>query len=117
MNAETINQEFDKNAAKFVDGVVVAKGAITGVLNQACGGDDNRHLVLKALTGSTSSRSMSEAQWFALLQFVQPYKPEGGRWQSQRGDDLRVECGILLTAQADQEGQLKMFEEASHENR
>ena len=110
MNATEIKQEFDKNAAKFADGVVVAKGAITGVLNQACGGDDNRHLVLKALTGSTSSRSISERHWFALLQFVQPYKPEGQRWQSQRGDDLRVECGILLTAQADQEGQLKMFE-------
>jgi len=53
---------------------------------------------------------MSEAQWFALMHFVQPYKPEGQRWQSQRGDDLRVDCGILLTAQADQEGQLKMFE-------
>jgi len=55
MNANEIKQEFDKNVDRFVDGVVVAKGAITGVLNQACGGDDNRHLVLKALTGSTSS--------------------------------------------------------------
>ena len=110
MNANEIKQEFDKNVNRFVDGVIIVKGAIIGVLNQACGGDDNRHIVLKALTGSTSSRSMSEAQWFALLHFVQPYKPEGQRWQSQRGDDLRVECGILLTAQADQERQLKMFD-------
>lgn len=108
--AKKIIEQFKADVKGFVVGEVFSKGAITGVLSKACGGDSNRYLILKVLTGKTSSKFLDEAEWYALLKMVQPYKPEGGHWMSKREEELRLACGALLTFQADQQGQAKMFE-------
>lgn len=110
MFAEEIIEEFNQNVDKFVDGTVFHQGSITGVLEKACGGKENRYLVLKVLTGHTSSKDLNNAQWNALYHFVKPYKPEGGKWTTQRGEnELAAMCGALLTLHATQEGQIDMF--------
>lgn len=110
MNAQEIVDEFNHNVSKFQNGEVLAKGAITGVLEKACGGKENRYLVLKELTGYTSSKKLSEAQWYGLLCLVQPHKPQGGHWTTQRGKtDLQIICGALLARHAMQDGQIAMF--------
>lgn len=110
MYAQEIVDEFNHNVAKYQDGEVLAKGAITGVLEKACGGKENRYLVLKVLTGHTSSKELTEAQWYGLLCLVQPHKPQGGHWTTQRGEaDLQIICGALLARHATQEGQIDMF--------
>jgi len=108
MNAQSIIQEFKTNVSKFSDGDVLAKGAITGLLERACGGKANRYLVIKVLTGKTSSKLLTEAEWYAFLLLVQPEKPVGGHWQSARGDELRVMCQNLLTEAVSQPGQMQM---------
>lgn len=97
--ADQIVEEFKTNLDKFVDGEVLAKGAITGILEKACGGKEKRYQVLKVFTGKTSSKELTEAEWYGLLMFVQPYKPEGGKWQSQRGPELESMCKALLENQ------------------
>lgn len=108
MNAQETINEFKSNVSKFHGGEVLAKGAITGILERACGSAANRYLVLKVLTGKTSSKLLDEAEWYGLLCLVQPEKPTGGRWQSARGDDLRVACHQLLTEAVSRPGQMKM---------
>lgn len=112
MNAQDIINEFKDNVGRFSGGEIIAKGAITGILEKACGGKENRYLVLKVLTGKTSSKLLDEAEWYGLLCLVQPYKPAGGHWTTQRGEnDLKAICGAILGFHAAQEGQLEMFVE------
>jgi hypothetical protein len=48
------------------------RGLITGRLNSYCRGDANRKQFLKALTGHSSSKDMSDAEWLALRWFLDP---------------------------------------------
>jgi hypothetical protein len=48
------------------------KGLITGNLNSYCRGDANRKQFLKALTGHSSSKDMTDAEWEALQWFLDP---------------------------------------------
>ena len=92
------------------------RGACRGALNKACGGDDNRKLILKALTGSTSTKSLTTNQWYALFRFVFPYenseftfKSEAtGKWAGR--EELSAWCGAIMTHVLEQEGQITMFE-------
>lgn len=104
---EDFKADLDKYPGTPVENGI--KGAINGILDKACGGKANRYLVLKVLTGKTSSKELHETEWYALLCLVQPFKPEGGRWQSQRGIALDSMCGALLHLQASQNGQTAMF--------
>lgn len=109
MNAQEIKQEFERNrdTAPVTE---INMGAVVGVLNKACGGDDNRHLIIKWLTGKISAKSLTPSELYALWCIVQPTKPEGGKWTTARGEDeLKRICGIILTAAVDQDGQQKMF--------
>lgn len=109
MNAEEIKQQFEHDKAEYA-GQIFHHGTVVGVLNKACNGEANRRLVLKALTGKTSSKLLTDAEFYALHRFVQPYKPEGFTWMSQK-DNLEQLCGILMTSLVDQPGQTKMFED------
>jgi hypothetical protein len=109
MNASEIKRLFDLDK-ETNSGAIFHRGTVIGVLNTACHGESNRRLVLKVLTGKTSSKLLTDDEFYALHQFVLPYKPEGGKWMSQR-DDLEAMCGALLTAAVDQPGQEKMFSE------
>ena len=114
MNAAEIKRLFELDKASNT-GVLFHRGTVIGVLNTACGGEANRRLVLKELTGKTSSREFTDDEFYALHQFVLPYKPEGGKWISQRGN-LDLLCGALLTAAVDQPGQTKMFSDTPPES-
>lgn len=109
MNAEETIQEFKSNCEKYSGGQNDYKGVITGLLNKACGGEANRYLVLKALTGKTSSKLLTEAEWYGLLLLIHPEKPEGGKWQSAIGDhELSMICGRILGFSSKQDGQLEI---------
>jgi hypothetical protein len=101
MEADVIKREFQHDVDAFVTGVMFHKGSVVGVLKKHCRSDADYRLVLKSLTGHTSSKDMSEAQFHALYKFVLPFKPEGGKWDSQRGDDLTVMCNALVNAAVD----------------
>lgn len=84
--------------------------AALGTISKASGGDANRKLVQKALTGKTSSREMSDAEKYALTKFASPAKI-GGHWESEHGTRLVDMCHLLLEDLARQEGQAEMFGE------
>ena len=106
--ADDVIQEFKNEMDKY-DGENYPpgmQGAIIGTLEKACGGKDNRKLVLKLLTGHTSSKDLHPAQWYALYKLVLPYKPEGGKWGSGN-PELEYLCNCLLSKTVDQSGQTK----------
>ena len=110
MNADSIKQEFNENMDKYNGEETYNAGmcgAIIGTLEKACNGKDNRKLVLKQLTGHTSSKDLHLAQWHALYKLVLPFKPENGKWGSGNLELERI-CSILLNASVDQPGQMKM---------
>lgn len=112
MNAAEIIAQFEHNVIRFVSGVVFSQGSVVGILKKACRSDSDYRLVLKALSGKTSSKELTDAQWHALYLFVLPCKPEGGKWQSQHGDlELAKMCDSLVRNAVDQPGQTQMFED------
>jgi hypothetical protein len=48
------------------------KGLIVGTLNKYCRSDNNRKQFLKALTGQSSSKDLTNAEWQALRMFLDP---------------------------------------------
>lgn len=110
MTQDEIISEFKANCEKYQEGGEVHnKGGIIGILTKACGNSENRHLVLRVLTGKFSSKLLSEPEWYGLLCLVQPEKPVGGHWQSKRGDyELKQMCGELLRRSVSQPGQMEM---------
>jgi len=106
MNADKIIKEYKENCAKYSGGIIDLKGAITGLLNRACGGDANRYMLLKVLTGKTSSKLLTNAEWYGLLCLVGPEKPVGGKWQSSRSDsELWQICQNVIRKAVEQPGQ------------
>ena len=84
--------------------------AALGAISKASGGEANRKLVQKALTGKTSSREMNDAEKYALCKFAAPAKI-GGHWASEHGMFLIDMCHLLLEDMARQDGQVEMFAE------
>jgi hypothetical protein len=82
------------------------KGAINGILKRACGGDDNRHLVLKYLCGVTSSNGLSAAQWMVLEEMIKPAKPFS-EWIANNEKFQRA-INAVLADLPKQEGQEEM---------
>jgi len=112
MNIREIKAMFEHERDGFVPGIEFHRGTVIGVLNKACHGDANRKLVMKYLTGKTSSSLLTDAEFYAFYKLALPFKPEGGKWTTQRGEaELASICGTILAASLDQEGQLKMFSE------
>jgi len=110
MNAEEAVKKFKDDVENFVDGEVFHQGSVIGVLEKACGGKENRYLLLKALTGKTSSKLLTHAEWYALCKLVLPYKPQNGHWTTQHGEnDLHNLCGAILTRFWAENGQISMF--------
>jgi len=102
MTADKLKVAFNRYVSSFIGGEVFHQGTIVGVLKKCCGSDANYRLVLKALTGKTSSKLLSPAEWYAIFRFVAPYKPEGGKWQSQHTDEeLSSWCNVLVNSMID----------------
>lgn len=103
MNADEIKNQFNDNMTRYDSAVLYSKGSVVGILKKACRMNDGDYrLVLKALTGKTSSKEITEEQFYALYKFVQPVKPEGSKWQSGKGDDeLQKECDALVRSSVD----------------
>lgn len=115
---ESIKEGFEEYINKYDGGTMDKRfqGAVIGTLEKACGGKpENRHRVLRMLTGHTSSKELNEAQWYALGQLTLPFKPDGGKWTSGN-QHLEEVCNALLNADVDQPGQAKMFEYPELEN-
>ena len=111
MNAEQIKKHFDYKVGMVVTQYNInpgIKGAINGIITRACGGDENRKLVLKYLTGVTSSKELNAAQWIVLAEMVKPDKPPFGGWQSANPKFQSV-INAILAELPKQEGQGEMF--------
>ncbi len=106
MLADMIILEFQRDVDKHIDSVI-RLGTVVGVLKGACRSDSDYRLVLKALTGKTSSKELTQAQIYALFNLVQPYKPDGGKWQSKR-NNLTQMCDALIRKMVDVPEQEKM---------
>lgn len=106
MLADMIILEFQRDVDKHIDSAIHL-GTVVGVLKGACRSDSDYRLVLKALTGKTSSKELTQAQIYALFNLVQPYKPDGGKWQSKR-DNLTQMCGALIRKMVDAPEQTKI---------
>lgn len=111
MNFDTIKSCFDKHVAENFYVTMPPpgiRGAAIGVLEKACGGKDNRHLITKALAGKIHTAELTIAEWNALLRFIDPNKnPMTNKWEGR--ENLTQMCGIILTHLAEQEGQLTML--------
>ena len=112
MNGEQVKAHFEKRVNETVTQYNInpgIKGAINGILTRACGGDENRKLVLKYLCGVTSSKMLNAAQWMVLSDMVKPDKPPFGGWQAGN-EKFQSAINAVLAALPKQEGQTKMFE-------
>jgi hypothetical protein len=101
MNAEKIKERFTfylTNNTGLYPPSTKAHGVYVGALNKACKGDANRKLVLKYLTGKTSTKVLSDTEWIALRKMIDVSPVE-----------LETMCGIILGAVVKQEGQGDMF--------
>jgi hypothetical protein len=68
-------QDFKETVASIENPVKISpgiKGLIIGTLNRYCRGDYNRKQFLKALTGYSSSKDLTDAEWEALCWFLDP---------------------------------------------
>jgi len=91
-------------------------GAIVGALNKACKGDENRKRLLKILTGHSSSKDLTLADWYALAHMTRPHKdPITDRWTY--ADNLEYLCGVLLESDAVENGQMALMPEAANARR
>ena len=70
---EAIKQEMHTMIAKFpmanYDNHGM-KGAITGLLNKACGSNEGRKMLLKYLFGKASSKELTGSEWIALIYWI-----------------------------------------------
>ena len=110
MTGEDVKAFFDEKVSRVVTMYNLnpgIKGAINGILNRACNGEENRRLVLKYLCGVTSSKSLTAAQWIVLSDMVKPDKPEGQPWQAGNPKFQRA-IDAVLSALPKQEGQTEM---------
>lgn len=112
MNYEAIKTRFDtlvKESTHITMPPQGIRGAAINVLENACGGKENRYLITRALCGKVHTAEFEIGEWDALLKFVDPNKnPMTNKWEGR--ENLVQMCGIVLTHVAEQEGQLAMFE-------
>lgn len=114
ITADALKSAFDRHVKSFVDGEVFHQGTIVGILKTCAGSDSNYRMVLKELTGKTSSKLLSPAEWFALFKFVMPIKPDGEKWHSKHTNEgLTKWCNILVNASIDVPGQMKFTLDAN----
>lgn len=77
------------------------RGAITGRMNSTLGGDDGARKaviswVLKRPRVIASSKELSDAEWWALYQWMGFYKEEStGEWKL--APQFSIECALVLT--------------------
>src|SRR3990167_411202 len=93
--ANDVLDQFEELLPREVDAELTegAKGALIGHLNQACGGDANRKLVLNFLTGHSSSKELKRYAWEQLRRWVDAQEI-GGKWYPRNG--LKEDCRVIL---------------------
>lgn len=100
MNAKVIKDRFEYYRV-FHDGSYPpspkARGVYVGILNKVCKGDANRKLVIKYLTGKTSTKLFDTGDWIAMRKLCDISPVE-----------LEKYCGIILGEVVKQEGQIEM---------
>jgi hypothetical protein len=72
---EEYRKDFQEAARSAVDEPITPpglRGLIVGTLNKYCRGDGNRKQFLKALTGYSSTKDLTAAEWIALRWFLDP---------------------------------------------
>ena len=119
MNAQQIKEYFESKVKKTVSQHNInpgIKGAINGIISRACGGSDNRKLVLKYLCGVTSSKELNAAQWIVLSEMVKPEKPALMNWQSGNPKFQSV-INAILAELPRQEGQGEFFDADNEANK
>lgn len=85
-------------------------GATIHILETACRGVENRYQFLKALTGKTHSRDMTQGEQWALVLFVAPMKDElTKKWISRRGIEFEQEVWIVLAKASQNPDQGNLF--------
>jgi len=122
MTYEQIKKHFDELVASQPTNILALsnnglQNACKGALSKACGGDDNRKLITRALIGKTSPKDFTLNEWYALFRFVFPMEngsfvfknPVTDKWEGR--PELSAWCGAIFTHLAEQEGQLKMFDD------
>lgn len=104
MNAESIKLRFAYyvgNHEGMYPPSKKGRGVYVGILNKSCHGDANRKLVLKYLTGKTSTKLLDENEWTALKKMCDVSPVE-----------IEKMCQIILGELVKQEGQTS-FDEAA----
>jgi hypothetical protein len=105
MNAPVIKERFEfyvNNHDGMYPPSSKAHGVYVGTLNKVCKGDANRKLVLKYLTGKTSTKVLSDGEWIALKRMCDINPVELERY-----------CGMILAEVVKQDGQTEMFAEVT----
>lgn len=114
VTADSLKNAFNRHVSSFITGEVFHRGTIVGILKTCAGSDTNYRLILKALTDKTSSKYLSEAQWFALYKFVLPIKPEGEKWHSgHTNEELARWCNTLVRSTVEVPSQMKFVMDAN----
>jgi hypothetical protein len=92
-----------QEAAKSAEGEPVTapglRGLIVGTLNKYCRGDGNRKQFLKALTGYSSTKDLTDAEWTALRWFLDP---EAENVILSQEGEVEIDS-VILAAMPDQE--------------
>jgi len=87
-----------------------------GVLQAVCEGGEARHSVLAYLFGKTSSKALTQAEWFALYAWVFPHHLDAcpawcpnvtDTWHAHPA--LKQEIKNLLDARMLEQGQIRLF--------
>ena len=109
---DELKEHFDKQVKAFelttrsvstIDGY---RKAVLSNLIKYSNGDSNRKLVMKALTGKTSSKLLTDAEWYAFYKMTLP-DPDN-HWRSSHEIDLITWCGIILAHVVDVPEQERM---------
>jgi hypothetical protein len=103
MNAQQIKDRFQHHVDNYEMNFppsAKAHGVYVGILNRVCKGDANRKLVLKFLTGKTSTKILTDNEWVAVKKMCDISPVE-----------LEKVVGIILGEVVKQDGQLSLLQD------
>lgn len=93
------------------------QGAMIAILNEACGSDHGRKLVLAWCfpdlfpdLDSVSSKRINQSQWHALFRWIDPQRVRVGHWRSRRDEAFKQECSEIWMLQMERSGAMKIRE-------
>ena len=112
IDTDALKREYERNKQSYT-GQEFHRGLVVGTIKKACFNNDSDYrLLLKSLTGKTSSKLLHDEEIYALHCFAKPYKPpSGGRWTTEHGEpELERMCSALIASLASEnEAQKPLF--------